>query len=833
MRKPLNTYRLQFRGGFDFEAARKQLDYLQALGITDIYASPLFTARPDSSHGYDVTDPTTLDPALGGEQGFNALSDDLRSRGMGLLLDIVPNHMAADPSSPWWYDVLTHGPKSDYAKFFAIDWRAQNGKILMPILGAPYGTVLERNEITITFGKRPEVSYFDHRLPLDPSTVNDLKAPTTQAGIHALLEAQNYRLAWWKTANREINYRRFFDVGELISLRTDDPVVFRTTHKLIADLIKSQRVTGLRVDHVDGLRDPSQYLKRLATLTNTFIVVEKILAESEQLPDDWPVDGTTGYEFMNVLAAVFADKRATPKLDALFKSWTHDERSFDDVVWTSKLQVLNELFGADVNRIHADIAASARRDLRARDLDPDGLRQALIALTAALGVYRTYATKQPMNASDINLLSRAAAEARTRCPHLDDELSFVSDLLSSGGDLTMRWQQLTGPAMAKGYEDTALYRYVRLISRNAVGGEPDPVALPTDALHAMNRSRRRRNEYPLATSSTHDTKRSEDVRARIDVLTEVPDRCAKRVNAWRRINKPHRRVVDGMTVPTGVEELLLYQTLVGAWPLLRSEANGFTARIQAYMLKAAREAKSETSWTHPNEDHETALRQFIAAALSPRNETFRSDLESFVDSIAWHGAINSLSQTVLKAMSPGACDTYQGTETWDLSLVDPDNRRPVDYAQHTAQLKALKNGTDPDDLIKNWRDGRLKLWVSTQLLNTRRELPDVFTDGAYTPLEPKGPRAGHIVAAARHTESDWAIACVPRLTASLCRPDRIPSQDTWRGTTIALPAGAPSKWTEVFTNRTVSANEMEAGRSLAVRSILRDLPVALLIKERT
>jgi len=839
-RPPGATYRLQFNPGFGFADATRICDYLRDLGITDVYASPLLAARPGSTHGYDVADPTRFNPELGSGRDADAFAARLEDLGMGLLLDIVPNHMAASTHNPWWNDVLARGRASAFADFFAVDWDAQGGKILLPILGGPYGEVLERGELELRWtAEGPKLGYYDNVLPLDPSTTRRMREsdarelngtpgdPSSFDALHELLEQQPYRLAWWRTANREVNYRRFFDIGDLISIRQEEPAVFEATHGFVLDLVSRGVVTGLRIDHIDGLRDPGGYLSRLRDASGgAYVVVEKILAPDEHLPEDWPVAGTTGYEFLNTAAAILADERSEPVLQRLFETWTGDARPFSEVVHEAKRQVLDDLFGSDVSRLLRLVTDRVAQDRHTRDLDPADLREALLEVTAWLPVYRTYANPGEMSPADAERIEGAVRDTIRHRPDLRPAAEFLGRMLLEAGEFTVRWQQFTGPAMAKGHEDTALYRYVRLISRNAVGGEPSDVALPVDTFHRFCADRVRRGEASLSATSTHDTKRAEDVRARIDVLTEIPKEWAQRATRWREMNAPLRR---GET-PSPHEELLLYQTLVGTWPLDAAGRKGYSGRIADYMVKAAREAKAETSWLDPDTDHEQALRGFVRRVLGPRNRPFLDDIADLCSTVSLHGAMNSLAQVVLKIAAPGVPDMYQGTELWTLSLVDPDNRRPVDFDLRASMLEDIRKRQDDDpdallrDLLDGWTDGRVKLYTTHRALQVRLDHRAVFDHGSYTALAADGSRADHVVAFARQHERSWVVAVVPRLTVRLGR-GRLPlGRRAWRDTVLRLPSRAPTRWVDAFTGRRLESAD---GR-LRLSETLDRFPVALL-----
>jgi len=922
---PSATYRLQFnRDDLRFEKARSLVPYLHALGITDLYASPLFEARRGSAHGYDITNPARLNPELGSEEDFTALTRNLRQNSMGLLLDVVPSHMAASSENPWWRDVLRNGPDSAYAKFFDIDWQPARpglaGKVLLPVLGEHYGKVLENRELILV----PEedgfwVRYHEQRLPLSPAASGWLLAhclgdtggrknfalffrrawtdfwrrynsspgvkarvdqklhclngnqgdPQSFNRLDQLLAEQAYRPAFWRTANEEINYRRFFAVSDLVSLHMEQAEVFAACHSLIFRLARAGQVTGLRVDHIDGLHDPQDYLCRLREHLpgaerdrepGFYVVAEKILGEGETLPAAWPVYGTTGYDFMNTLNGLFVDGRGIRELDRFYGSLTGLDKDFATIVYTQKKKVLAELFAGDMRRLARRLGRLAEDDRCGRDLTLSELETALIEVTSCLGIYRTYIRDYAVTEPDRNFIARAVAEAGQRNPGCRPACDFLRRvlLLEFPGylpekqrrawlDLVMRWQQFSGPAMAKGFEDTTLYLYHRLISLNEVGGNPASPGLPPAEFHRRNRSRQEHSPHSISATSTHDTKRSEDVRARINVLSELPGVWAQKVEQWRRWNRPKKRFAGGRPVPGANLEYFIYQTLTGAWPLHEEEVPAFRERLRAYLIKAAREAKTRTGWLRPDAAYEDALEHFTTSILEPEDgNVFLRDFTAFQKEISGYGALNSLSQVLLKITSPGVPDFYQGTELWNFSLVDPDNRRPVDFRQRAGMLTGLKKAAvadGPPALVKNllahWQDGRVKLYLTYKALNFRRKHRELFAAGEYLPLEAGGPAREHVCAFTRRRGGDWVLAAVPRLAARLrlaagtpraagglpiC--NLVPEKTVWAESTLILPQQAPDRWRCVLTGEIITATN----RALPLTRVFQNFPVALLTK---
>lgn len=859
------TYRLQFNRDFRFTDAQALVSYLRDLGITEIYASPIFQAIPGSSHGYDVTDPTRLNPELGSVRDFNALGRELRRHGLGLLLDIVPNHMAASTDSPWWADVLRNGRRSRFARFFDINWDASaTGRLVLPILSDSLDSAIAGRELSVVQdGGRLVLSYHNTKLPLAQGTFRAVSGRSRpgRSEIHALnhdpsrlarlLSLQHYELAGWREGVTRINYRRFFDVTGLVGVRVEDPAVFEATHSLVLRLIRDGAISGLRVDHVDGLRDPLQYLRRLRRAVSSArpgfpVIVEKILLGDEQLPAEWPVSGTTGYEFANVVNDLLVDPRGLKALGVTYRRFVGSRKSFARSAYELKKQAIRDLFPAELGELCGRLKGLAAGIKDTPSFDD--FERAIIEVSACLSVYRTYIRSSPEVARDRRLIERALKDARQRSRGLNPAalrflrrvllLRFPSALAPRQRrlwlDFVMRWQQFTGPATAKGVEDTALYDYNRLISLNVVGGDPSGahVADAVQRFHRHNATTLKRSPRTLNATSTHDTKRSEDVRARINVLSEVPGAWARRVSLWARMNRGKKRLISGRLVPDENEEVLIYQTMIGAWPLDADDVAGFAPRLREYIVKASREAKVNTSWREPDETYEAALAAFVDAILdrSSSNE-YLDDFRKFYNRIAPGGALNSLAQTLLKIASPGRPDFYQGTELWDFSLVDPDNRRPVDFELRRRLLTDLRTGSvghptaHAAELLASWADGRIKLYVTSEALAFRNRNADLFASGRYIPLFASGTRRDNVIAFGRARRGLWAIIAVPRIVASLTAGGRLPvGRRRWRRTELEIPTRAPEQWHNVLTGEGLTANR----GSLDCGDLFRHLPVALL-----
>ncbi|MEO9174216.1 MAG: malto-oligosyltrehalose synthase, partial [Gaiellales bacterium] len=673
MRVPSSTYRLQLRAEFGFAQAAAIVPYLARLGVGDVYASPILASVRGSAHGYDGVDPTRIDDERGGAEGFRLLAGAAGVAGLGLLVDIVPNHLATSDQNGWWWDVMRRGQGSPHAAAFDIDWQAPglDGKLLLPVLGAPLAELLEAGELTLDLDGAV-VRYYDRSFPLaeapDPGSLP----------LGELLAAQHYRLADWHEAPEHGNYRRFFDITDLVSLHQEDPQVFEATHRTILELVAAGSITGLRIDHVDGLADPAGYLERLhEAAPDLYVVVEKILAADELLPA-WPVAGTTGYEVLDAIGSVLVDGGGATELEALFARVAGVEAPFYEIALRAKHEIMAASFPGDIRAVARTLPEPA-----------DGDVAAITAITAMLDVYRTYGGNgEPLGEADRARVAAALDHAWGTAP--EDALARVGAVLMEGSSATVRrWQQLTGPVAAKGVEDTAIYRFPVLVSRDEVGADPGAEPLTIAALHRLLATRAETWPGALTPLTTHDTKHGEDTRARIGVLASLADRYARVVASLIEHHDAERRTVAGRQAPSRIDELVLYQNLLGAWPLDEAAHEEFVERIVAYMAKAAHEEKLRTSWTDPDEQYEAELTRFARLAIETFAGDAIADLRELRDAVAWYGALDGLSQTLIRLVAPGVPDTYQGCELWNLSLVDPDNRRPVDYARRARLLDRL------------------------------------------------------------------------------------------------------------------------------------------------
>jgi (1->4)-alpha-D-glucan 1-alpha-D-glucosylmutase len=855
------TYRLQMNAGFTLAMTRARVDYFAQLGISHLYLSPVLAARRRSMHGYDVVDPAKINPEIGDEPTLRALAADLTVRDMGIILDIVPNHMGIGAENAYWEDVLSNGERSRYARWFDIDWASGGNKVVLPVLGDELDRVLEGGElrVRVAAGERPRVMYFAHSFPLDPATLPpELQLATFDAEetgeladlfsgvsgrdrLHELLAEQHYRLTFWRRASNEINYRRFFDVNDLAALRVEDEQVFDETHAFVLRLVRDGVVSGLRVDHIDGLLDPLAYLRRLRDAVGgaTPIFVEKILSAGETLRTSWPIQGTTGYDFLNDVNDLFVDPAGFSRIESEYRhSRRQEAKSFHDFAREGKERFLCGSLGADVHRLVRrlmTIAKSAERKWSESDIE-----RALIEFMTALPVYRTYIDgHSDIDDADRRLVERARQEAIEHDAALAEQIAFIADLMLDslpGVDaaarlaFVMRMQQVTGPATAKGVEDTALYVYHPLASRNEVGGSPDrPLACALSRFHESNARRAESWPLSLTATNTHDTKRSADVRARLDVLSEMPAEWERSVRRWQKLNARHRRVVAGRVAPDANAEYLFYQILIALWPAPRagrrsddlperSWRTNTRERLEQYMLKAAHEAKVRTTWTEPNAEYESALRAFVCGVLEPSEDApFLTDVARFVSRIALAGAWNSLARVAIHLTAPGTPDTYQGDELWNYTLVDPDNRRPVDFDARAAAL-------DQSSGLAGWDalDGRTKLRLLQRLLHFRRDRAELFTRGSYAALETAGAQSEHVVAFVRSVGDSHVVTIAPRLVCSLLQHGD--GASAWGDTRVILPRQLAGRAGRCV----LDSNDAAACDTLELGTLLRTIPVAVL-----
>lgn len=971
-RLPRATYRVQFNQQFTFHDAAALVSYLHDLGISDLYASPIFKPRTGSAHGYDIVDHNQFNPALGTEADFDALAAALAKQDMGILLDIVPNHMGVSTENVWWMDVLKHGPSSVYASYFDINWRPHNraldDRVLLPILGDYYGQVLESGGLKLVYWHGDfYLHYYEHQLPIAPETCDRVLAltlekllaleheewaelelesvirairnmppyntevaheivarrheqvivrwrllglfdkseafrtalqravelfngvpgsPASFDALDGLLTRQPYRLSYWRVASDEINYRRFFDINDLAAIRVEDPRVFADTHRLALRLAAEGRVTGLRIDHPDGLWNPPAYFMRVqeeyivaclerelgAPLENRvlvserlvavqkherqpewplYVVAEKILSETEPLPYTWAVYGTTGYDFLNVVNNLFVDSANEAAFDALYASFIGQPVAFTGLIDYTKKLIMTESLTSEIDACSALLARIVEGSRHHRGFTQNSLAFGLSAIIAALPIYRTYITGPgDVSDRDRHYIEQAVNTARQRNPLTPGSIfTFLHDTLllenlqefteSQRAELrsfVMTFQQITGPVMAKSVEDTAFYIYNRLVSLNEVGGHPEQFGLPLARFHQHNSGK----AFPstMLTTATHDTKRGEDTRARINVLSEMPAEWSAALTHWAGVNAAAKTALGNTPAPALNDEYLLYQTLIGIFPdqpPTGADIEAVRARATTYMHKAINEAKTHSNWVNPNDAYARAVADFIAHILD--SAAFRQSFDPFQQRVAFFGRINALAQTLLKLTSPGVPDIYQGCELWNYSLVDPDNRRPVDFAARQELLASLAERAAKGraqlarDLVAEAHTGAIKFYTIWRALTFGRDRGGLFRESAYTPVEAVGGKADHVCAFIRRTHDAAALVIVPRLVVSLTGGETVYplGAAVWDDTWLPLPADLKlARLENVLTGEEIAPARRGGAALVRVADALTILPAALL-----
>ena len=930
MRIPIATYRIQFNPDFGFAQTSEIASYLQELGISEIYASPILTPRTGSTHGYDTVDPNSINPELGGREKFDQLVEQLQQINIGWVQDIVPNHMAFSSQNQMLVDVLENGFDSQYVDFFDIDWNhpylAIQGRVLAPFLGRFYGDCLECGELQLQYEENGvSINYYDNKYPIriesysqiftydlgrlqkklgrdNPDFVKLLGVlytlkyiPSGEEGrerydqiafskrmlwelwnssaeikqfieenikvfngepgnpesfnlLEGLLSEQFFRLAFWKVGNEELNYRRFFTVNDLISLRIEDEKVFETTHSLILDLVEEEKITGLRIDHIDGLYDPFEYLNRLREKApEVYLVVEKILEPKEELPLNWLIQGTTGYDFLNQVNGIFTQQLSKEAFDDIYQRFIGRAIDCEELIDRSKRLIVSRHLAGDIDNLARLLQELASEYRYASDFTMYGLKTALVEILTLFPVYRTYINESGSSASDKEYIQQVIDNAKANIPGFSNELTFIEkfllldfeEFLSEESQIQwlhfiMRLQQFTGPLMAKGVEDTVLYIYNRLISLNEVGSHPLEFGNSLEDFHEFNQERFAQWPHAMNATATHDTKRGEDVRARINVLSEIPEEWEENLRKWREINAPHKNCINGKDVPTPNDEYFFYQTLIGTFPFDDQEYDEFISRIKDYLIKAIREAKVHTAWLKNDTAYEDGFTLFAQRVMKNDGENqFLEVFRPFQQEIAYYGILNSLSQILIKLTVPGLPDIYQGTEMWDLSLVDPDNRRPVDFDKRKQYLEEIKTRIDSDlmglisELLQNPEDGKVKLFLTYKLLQARNEYIEIFQRGSYEKLNVAGSLKAHIVGFYRELAEQRVIAIAPRFFTSLVNSGEQPfGEKVWQETRIITPPGSSHVWKDIITGQTIEGEE-----TLWVRDILQSFPVALLVNQ--
>lgn len=927
MKIPHGTYRLQLNKNFKFTDAEKVIRYLSKLGISDFYFSPILKAQKGSMHGYDVVNPNEINPELGTIEEFSELAESIKKANMGVIVDIVPNHMAYSGENPILIDILENGEFSQYYTFYDVDWEhpfeSINGKILAPFLGKFYGECLENKELTLeydTFGfsinyynlrfylriesylkiltyklyrlrrklgkdhpdyiKYLGVMYIIKTLPLmteeDTDRYDQIKFikrvlwelfsdseaiklfidqniksfngiegnPESFDLLDDLLSEQNFRLTYWKVATDEINYRRFFNVNSLISVRVEDDPVFNMTHDLILELFIEGKINGLRIDHIDGLYNPTAYLQKLKSRTNGgYIVVEKILEIHEQFPETWDADGTTGYDYLNFLNGLFIKKVHKKNFDKIYYQFTGIETDYEELLYDKKRLMLNRHMSGDIDNIARMIKSISGRDRFASDYTFSGLKMALEEIIVLFPVYRTYVTDNELTETDKKTIKDTITKAKALNPTLLYELRFIEKILLldyfdyiteeekiEWRHFVMRFQQFTGPLMAKGLEDTVFYIYNKFISLNEVGGNPGVFGISINYFHEFNNHRFHKLPHSLNALSTHDIKRGEDIRARLNVLSEIPRDWERIIKRWSKLNNNHRKAFGNSKYPDKNDEYFLYQIMLATFPFDESRYDTFIERIEEYLIKAVREAKIHSNWLLPDEEYEEAYKNFFRKICNfDENDVFFKEFLTFHKKISYYGVFNSLSQTMLKILSPGVPDFYQGTELWDLLLVDPDNRGAVDFELREKYLDRIMEEEKKDikklitRLFETVETGEIKLFLIHRLLKARKEMKSLFNYGKYTPIKVEGKFKDNVVAFAREYNGHYGIVIATRFLTSIVSEKNMPLGNVYENTKILIPKNLRKEAVDIITD-----NELLLVEKVNVSEILTDFPVAFL-----
>lgn len=826
MINPIATYRLQFHKDFNFNDLKNILSYLKELGIGMLYASPVFEAVPGSTHGYDGLHPHRINPEIGTYDQLKEISDELKISEIGWLQDIVPNHMGFHPKNEWLMDVLKNGKESKYAKFFDIDWKE---KLMLPFLASSLDEAIANKELKLSIDNgKTFIQYYDSYYPINTSgPVNEI---IPDDALKQLLEEQHYRLCCWKETDVKINYRRFFTINGLICLNIQDDEVFNTYHEFIRQLLEEKIISGLRIDHIDGLYDPAKYLVQLRSLADeqTHITVEKILQPGEYLPSHWKIQGNTGYDFLALINNLFTQKNSAQLFTDFYQQLTSDYSSVELHTQNKKNHILYNHMQGELDNLYQLFKDSDLVNKRSfAKLRQDDLKEAIAEFLIHCPVYRFYGNIVPLNNEETIAVQNIFNKIKTQNPDLDQSVAVLEQALLHNphqGDnerneraahFYKRLMQFSGPLMAKGMEDTLMYTYNRFIGHNEVGDQPSSFGISIDEFHHSMSDRQQKWPYSLNATSTHDTKRGEDVRARLNVLTDLPEIWFEKVNEWRELNKDIKGIVDDN------DEYFIYQSLIGSYPFSGEDETDLENRLNEYLVKALREAKTHSNWTEPNKEYETAVKNFINKLIQKETPFYASFIDLH-NQLADHGIINSLSQLILKFTCPGVPDVYQGCELWDLSFVDPDNRRPVNYQQRKEWLKEVTSFTG-EQFDKLWNDrhtGKIKLWLIHQLFKLRKLQPELFAQGEYIPLQTEGTYKDNIIVFARKFRRDIYLIALPLHTAVICKEQNCDVLNIdWKDTCIALPYDINAEWDDVFTE----AGEKQNGE-LKIRNAFVNTP---------
>ncbi|MEX2594638.1 MAG: malto-oligosyltrehalose synthase [Anditalea sp.] len=889
MKIPASTYRLQLSPEFTFNNLRHILDYLEGFQISTVYSAPFFQSRKGSTHGYDIIDPFKINKKIGDLENFREISDLLKQKGMDWLQDIVPNHMAYSPANSWIYSILEQGPHSEFYNFFDINWKYKGweGKVMAPFLGDSLEKVITKGEIKLIFSDRGFfLQYFEHEYPAsvnsysfllshgqesssmapwsgkfknnpgnadqwqelknrlyqaaqnDPSLnekIDEIVQAFNTSGklMHHLLDLQYFKPVHWKESERKINFRRFFTINDLICLRMEKDEVFRAYHSFIQQLCEEGLVSGLRIDHIDGLFDPAGYLEKLSKMLGNdfYIIIEKILEWDEELPNTWPMQGTSGYHFLAIVNNLFTASQHQEQFKAGYKQVNPGVVDYKQLVYDKKSFILHERMGGELQNLW-DLLEDLKLLPEGEGINKEQVRQALSAFLAAFPVYRIYPTEFPLTDRQRRIIDEAHLIAVEKEPLLKEELDYLRTVFTGEagknpenmGYFLQRCQQFTGPLAAKGVEDTSFYIYNQLISHNEVGDSPQVFGISIDQFHDLMKQRKEKFPLSINATATHDTKRGEDARMRINVLSGIPEEWFQKVEEWHHLNKNLRKREN---IPDKNEEYFIYQALIGAMPFGKDMEENFLSRTSDYLQKVLREAKEHSFWSDPDEAYEKEVADFVKNILE--HEQFRASFDPFRIKIAFYGAINSLGQSLIKVTAPGIPDIYQGSELWDLSYVDPDNRRPVDYdlrKKYLEEFEAFTEGMDAkqlENLMKNYPDGKIKMFTLYRALRERRLNKSIFEQGDYISLTVSGDFSQKVISYARYHQGEWYLIVVPLLVAKLSSTESFPLGKAWEGGYLDLPKEAPGEWINVYTDQIISSTG-----KLALSTLFESFPVVLL-----
>lgn len=906
-----------FNYSFRFSAAKALVGYFHRLGISHIYASPIFRARPGSMHGYDIVDPNQINPELGTQRELKLLVKGYAQHGIGWIQDVVPNHMVYEMENPYLKNIFELGEFSRYSRIFDIDWRHPaadlQGKLLAPFLGKPYEECLRSRELELVYEHGFWIKYYDKKFPTSLKSYHMLLAPriktirersnrdsglyqlrklllqsrrssgvvqeqadeeisirgvldrayvesedvrkivgqileeynTDSMKMDELMVSQNFRLVHWKGVTKAINYRRFFNINELIGIRVEDESVWNEVHRLLLSLVKDGRISGIRIDHIDGLYNPREYLDTLSRLApSLYIIAEKILGPDEELPE-WPIQGTTGYDFLDNLNKIFVKSSNEKRFTKLYQRFTGEKLGFRDVLYKTKRSVIESEFAGDLDNIVRILTGCLRRKGNWFGNHPDRIRDVVIEICASFPVYRSYVSRETCSDGPGRYLKQTFHITKQRCTKIEAELDAVEMLLNETCDrdvisFIMRFQQFTGPIMAKGLEDTALYLYNRLLSLNDVGSDPGIFGISIGEFNRFIMERHRKWKFSMNATSTHDTKRGEDVRARLNVLSEIPSEWASKTHKWSQMNGDKKSQLSERMAPSLNEEYYLYQTLIGTFPFEAEDLHAYGERIKDHMIKAVREARVNSSWAEKDIEYERAIAAFIDHLLDPSEDNnFLKDFLPFQKKVAYYGIFNSLSQTLVKITAPGVPDFYQGSELWDFNLVDPDNRRPVDYGRRGDLLRRVieiqgkvakwQGEGALETIFDNLDDGLPKLYLIYKALRVREEREELFAHGAYLPTRVEGKWKRHVLAFSRKAKKQWSITIAPRFLTDIIDVGKLPVGEVWDDTRLILPTDAPRQWKEVLGGGDVGLMGSGTGGPIYIGKALEKFPVALLV----